>query len=86
MAKINWEKDRRKRLAYNSYDDIETKGVKKKSEYEGRMRFGRYKGKPFRDVPNDYLRWCIENTEFQRLEISNYMIENGISFDSNVRY
>lgn len=23
--------------------------------------FGKYKGKPFKEVPNDYLAWCAEN-------------------------
>ena len=83
MARISWEKDRRKRLARNSYDGTAQKVVKKNNNLHGRMRFGKYKGKLFRQVPNDYLRWCVENVEIQRSEIVGYMIESNIHFEAD---
>lgn len=28
---------------------------------ENKLRFGKYKDKPIKDVPDDYLLWCVKN-------------------------
>lgn len=48
-----------------------------------RMPFGKHKGKPLRDVPEDYLYWCLRNFDWTDKEELRRAICERLGLDQN---